>query len=1107
MKQSTSLVVTTVLVLCAACAAEQDGANLLKNGSFEGGKRYWFQAETCEVVKGDAAQGEYALRISKGMVQSAAFQLQPGKAVTISFSAKAEAETVIGWQCSPCGREIGAKAGLTWGLKAKHPLKVGTEWKRHTMTFTPNTPQDGFWPRPTYMLQIGDNDKPVLLDAITVAYGAGADAYVPRRAVEVQVDCPDLKGYRDATANTLEKGQTVNLAGSVSNPGQAERKVTLRWQFVDYEGERAVSKPTEKEVAVPPGKTITETAALPLPATGLVLARFSALENGQVVDSSDLPLTSLPYPKAAAKPDQRERFGASYFGPHSARNCARLGFAWSRWYPHTKWATMQPKGGEEWNWLDKEMDTLETLGISAHVTLYDRPKWAFAKDSDPLPRDMQWPADDKRWDDLTVQCAWDRFVTGVVNHYKGRSVIYEIENEPEFDGWDKMKDLYTKFTIRSVRLIKQTDPSAKVMVDNVYGIPSGLNRYLLERGVGRYLDYISWHDYHDGWLADATAIKRMRSALEDLKCGHIEIWFNEGWAYTNTAVDEPAVALTNHNAAQSTNAMVCSVAELTANGQEKTILFHSGYEQHGMSFWDYCGPGTMLWDFYGYPLPLVPAWNTLAHHIGLSKAVGFVRPEGANFCIFDDLRNGRGVMVAYADREAKADVTVELPLADLIAEDCMGNAAPLGGKKLVLSKTGRPVFLYPPAKTDGKTFAAALAPLDRKNASFVGKGGSTFRLPPTWEGTKKDSGEGNPALADGKPIWRLDQVWPPEPAKPENYRPLTWRDGWWMALKDSFGGQPKAEMKDSAIRMEFRAPHSASKGEKMCGLAFIAPRDGTFTVTANAELKLWDGANPVKLTALKKTKDSVSEIASLNLIRDKSVPVNASVPLVAGDELVLLPRISGMFVGGDVTLRGLQVALGGAGAGAATYRLPRAWEGQQKGTAEGNPIVADGKPVWRLDQVWPDKPMMAEYYTPLLWNGTEWFPEKNHMGGQPAVKVADGAFRASVRGSWTGSEGQRIAGLVFITPRSGMYRVTASARSKPWEGGAKTFKLALYKKDTQRATVVQEFQLPRSGEPVAIDVKVELTAGHELIFLPLMPDWHNATTTTVEDLTISEEQP
>ena len=33
-------------------------------------------------------------------------------------------------------------------------------------------------------------------------------------------------------------------------------------------------------------------------------------------------------------------------------------------------------------------------------------------------------------------------------------------------------------------------------------------------------------------------------------------------------------------------------------------------------------------------------------------------------------------------------------------------------------------------------------------------------------------------------------------------------------------------------------------------------------------------------------------------------------------------------------------------------------------------------------------------------------------------------------------------------------------------------------------------------------VKAELTAGYELAFLPLMPDWHYAPTTTLENLAI-----
>jgi len=1094
-----------VLALLLACAAAWagDAENRLRNGSFEGSLLYWHnvQPQHHKLVRGGAAVGEWSLRIEKSYVMSAPFVCEPGHAFTVSLSVKGDREGQVGVQLPPSAREAGQRAKRLWTRDAHQRTKIGTTWQRVSFTAKADVPQTGFWPNPHYMVLI-EGTVPFFVDGVTVTLGdKGTARYVPRREVEVLSDCPDLPGY-ETHGNLLEKGATVRLTAYASNPGTAPREATLRWQLIDYEGTRPVSEPVEKRVTIPAGRTVSETTPMKLAATGCVLARTTALVDGREVDRSDLPLTSLPYPFGPRKPDPRERFGGSFFGPASARLGSRLGFAWSRWFPHTKWQDHQPDGPDAFHWFDKEVELLEGLGISTHLVLYGWPKWAMEK-GHPLPRDMRWAPDDKRWDDLTVETAWDRYMKAAAAHYKGRAVIYEIENEPEFDKWDRFKDEYAKFTIRTARLIKQVDPKARVMVNNVYGIPSGINRHLLERGGGKHIDIISWHDYHEGWLADAMAIKRMRAALDGLGGKHIEIWFNEGWAFTNTAADEP-IACTRLSSAQSTNAMVCSIAELTAAGQEKTILFHTGYAKHGMSFWDYSGPGTMLWDWYSYPLPLAAAWNTLCHHIGLGERVAFVRPEGANFCIFQDLRNSRGVMVAYADREAKADVTLELPLSGLIAEDAMGNAAPLGGSTLLLSKTGRPVFLYDAAKTDGKTFAAKLEPLDRRHASFVSQGGASFRLPPEWAGKAKGSAEGNPAMAVGKPIWRLDQVWPPKPGDPASYRPMVWRDGWWVPVSDSFGDQPKAEMKDRGIRIEFRARHGTPPAERICGLAFIAPRAGTCSVAGSAQLRLWDGANPVRLTFLHKTAKGVSELASLKLVKGKALPLAGfTAKVAAGDELVLLPRIEGAFTGGDVVLRDL-VASVGAG-GAAAWRLPRAWEGAENGTPKGNPITVDGKPVWRVVQVYPDDPTMTPNYRPMVWLGSRWGVKEHGQGGHPSAAISDGTIRLGTLAPWNGPnvKHQKIAALAFVAPGRGVYQVAGVAHTKPWEGRAKLYRLGIFKKDTQRAAQLKVLELPRDGTRVPFELDVELTAGHELVFLTLMPDWHNATTTTLEGLTIT----
>jgi hypothetical protein len=1123
MKYLTGLIQDLVLgtaCLSASAAPPDASRNLLRNGSFEGGLLYWhgIEPDKQKLVRGGAAVGEYALRIDKGFVMSAPFVARPGEPLTVSFSVKGDKPGTIDVSMPPSAREVGTKANRLWTRGAGQVAEFGTEWKRVSLTWKADVPQDGFWPFPHYMVQIGGgNSSPFIVDGITVVQGTtGTPAYVPRSEVEVVTECPDLPGYEGGKANLFERGASPRVTAHVSNPGSTPRDVVVRWQLFDYEGELPIGDAVEKKLTIAAGTTISESVPMELAAAGMVLARVSVRSGQTEIDKSDLPLTSLPYPKSATKPNWRERFGGSFAGEFGCvEKFQRLGFGWIRWRPHMNGEDHLPKApqaGEawRWQWFDKELDEQESHGCSTHCVLYPPPKWIMEK-GNPLPRDMRWPADDPRWDDLSVATVWDKFVTEAVTHYKGRSLVYEIENEPEFDGWDKLKDQYVKFTIRTARLIKQTDPKAKVMVDNVYGIPSGVNAVFFKAGGLKFIDVMSWHDYHEGWLADAVTLKRMRQNMDEAGGQQVEIWFNEGWAFTNTAVDEP-IACTHLTSAQSTNAIIDSVAELTANGQDKTILFHTASETHGMSFWDYSGPGTMLWDWYNNPLPLVAAWNVLAHHIGVSERVDFVRPPGANFCIFQDQRNQWGVMIAHADRESKADVVVELPDFGtlLTAEDVMGNPS-AASSRLTLSKTGRAVILYAAnGKVTGKAFADKLAPLDRKHASFVSGANSdkaVFRLPPTWEGTRKGESDGSTATADGKPVWKLHQVWPPDWKKPENFRPMVWTGTTWNVKEGGFGGQPGAELKDNTLNLATRAPHGNPPQWRACAVGFVAPRDGTYALDGQAQCRIWDGKNRTTLHVLRKTGSNVSEISTVVIENGKSASLaGISTQLAAGDELVLLPQIEGAFAGGDCKFNDLRISLG-AGAVPASgvgpiYKLPASWQGTTKGSADGNPVLANGKPVWRIDQLWPDNPILSDSYTPMPWSGTAWKATRHEQGGRPEARVEDGAFSAGVCGPWVNNEGQKTCALMFIAPRSSIYIATGIAINKPWQGEAKVCKLGFYKKDTQRAAPIQTLELPRDGSPVPFKIKAQMQFGHELVFLPLVPDWHNATTVRIEDLHI-----
>ncbi len=1117
------LIRVSIGLLAVSSAGLGAPENRLRNGSFEGGLLYWHNISPKDhTLVRDAAVGEYALRIAKGNVMSAPFVAERGQPFTVSFFVKGEKPGRVGVQMPPSAREPGTKAKRLWMREAEQSAEIGTEWKRVSFTWMADVPEEGFWPNPHYLVQIGGYDQPILVDGVTVTKGKeGTAAYVPRAAVEVVAECANLPGWSGAAGHAFDKGATAQMVACVSNPGTQAREVWVRWQLMDFEGGLPLTQPVQQKVTIAAGKTFTATTPIPLAPNGCVIARLSVVgqkdgaTGDTVLDSSDFPLTSLPYPKSATKPDFRERFGGSFAGREGMlQKYQRIGFGWTRWFPETKWQFFQPKKDAPFDWHDADFDLAAHYGVAQHVVLYGWPEGLMDNEhsGQPLPLDMKWSADDPKWDDLSIETAWDKFVKAAATHFRGKSIIFEIENEPEFDKWEKHHGEYARFTIRTAKLIRATDPKAKIMVNNVYGIPSPVNAAFFKAGGLKWIDVVSWHDYHEGWLSDEQGIKRMRQNMDEAGGKNVELWFNEGWAYTNTAVDEP-IACTHLTSAQSTNAIMASTVEMTIAGQEKTILFHTGYEDHGQSFWDYSGPGTLLWDWYGYPLPLVAAWNVMAHHIGISERVGFVRPPGANLAIFQDLRNGRGVIVAYADREAKEDAGVELPFTGLTNEDNMGNAAPLAAKKLTLSKTGRVVFLYD-GKTSGAEFFKKLEALDRKNASFITTAPGTppaWKLPPTWEGKTKGESDGSIALAEGKPIWKLEQLWPDDWKKRENFRAMTWTGTDWNVQDGGFGGQPGANLKDGALTFGTRAPHGPDNDRHLrtAGLTFVAPRGGTYALHGRAAAHMWDSGNKTTLHLLKKTATAVEKIGGVSIANNIETSLEGqSVTLAAGEELTLLPQIDGMFAGGDCKLKDFSISLGDAQAAPANqgYRLPAAWEGKEKGSAAGNPIAANGQPIWRLDRLFPEDAIMTANYSPLVWGSGQWTAPDHSQGGHPSARVEDGNVNFGALGPWGGNEFNypKIPVLVFIAPKSGVYKITGTAKSKPWDGAAKTFPLSLRKKDTQRAAEIIAVQLPRDGATVPFTATIELTAGHELLFVPMMHGLHhNATNLTIENLTIT----
>lgn len=891
--------------------------NLIRNGNFEGGMLYWHDHKG-KGISEEGKIGTRALKISGGYVVSAPMILERDQDYTISLWARTgSGKGSVGIGMPPMAREVANESGRIWKAGATKATEIDGNWKRVSVTFRSDVKPNGFWPLPSYGVTIsGSKNSTVLVDGVTVVKGTQATPdYIPRRPVEVVADPTNLPGYRGAAGNMYKKGATATLDGYVSNPGEKAQELLVRWQLIDYEGTAPLADPVDTKITLAPGETKVVPVSMPLIANGTVLARFAAFNpDGALVDSSEVPITSLPYEKAATEPNYEERFGGSFAGGvECLERMQRIGFGWTRWWANQKWQDYEPEEGQ-FDWSNDKFEEAFKRGISCHVVLYGWPEWIMDKNH-PLPRDMRWKADDPKWADLSVETAWDRYVKAAVENFRGKSVVFQIANEPGHDKW--MKDgnnfaaEYVKFNLRTAKLIKQTDPKAQVSLNNVYLNPSSVNGPLLAAKNFKDFDVWSWHDYHAGRLGDEKTMKRMLTMLKGSNAEDLEVWFTEGWAFTNTLVDQPP-GPTGLTSVESTHAIMQSVAEMTAAGHDKFVLFHLMYGTHGMSFWDYSGPGTMIFDWYDYPTALVGAWNVFNHHIGYSEQIGFLRPPGGNFCVFTDKRNKRGVMIAFADGMAKEDAVVELPVAGLTAEDIQGNPVKLDGKKLTLSKTGRPVVLYTTAGGNGKTLYDALEPMDRKHLGFVtaGEGGKkVYRLPDVWDGEEAKTDKGNPAMNGPKPVWRVDHLFPTDAILPANYKPMVWGNQVWTAPDHSQGGHPSASLKDGDMNFGTMGPWDGEMNfKKQAALSFIVPESGVYHIRATARSKPWNGDRDAYLIVMKRDGQRVGEMKKFTLPPDNSpVVIDVTVDAALGHELVFLTEMPHNNNATNIGLTGLTV--------------------------------------------------------------------------------------------------------------------------------------------------------------------------------------------------------
>ncbi len=173
------------------------------------------------------------------------------------------------------------------------------------------------------------------------------------------------------------------------------------------------------------------------------------------------------------------------------------------------WAkTEQEKGKYDFTWLDKHVDGLIEQGVHP---------WLCLCYGNPVYSNHGHDLDAKIFPDGEIMDAWLAYVKACVKRYKGKVTMYEVWNEPDnkraLDSWD----LYANLFVRTAKVIRKTDPNAKIAAlgscspDRKY-IRQFLDETARLGGVG-YIDYLTYHAY---WQVPEYVVPAVKRLQEDL---------------------------------------------------------------------------------------------------------------------------------------------------------------------------------------------------------------------------------------------------------------------------------------------------------------------------------------------------------------------------------------------------------------------------------------------------------------------------------------------------------------------------------------------------------------------------------------------------------------
>ncbi len=207
-----------------------------------------------------------------------------------------------------------------------------------------------------------------------------------------------------------------------------------------------------------------------------------------------------------------EKLDRDAFDPEKVYDkVASLGVKWIR--IQSGWQKTEKKEGVyDFSWLDSQVDNLISRGLKPWLCLcYGNSLY------DDLAKEYYGAVGCPPIRTKKAYDAWLRYVGETARHFKGRIEYYEIWNEPE-GGWTWRPHPnpleYTEFAVKTGKVIKENDESAKVLTGSHYEDSLSAFNEEFASGILEVTDGVTYHSYNYDESTSMQKAKAIKALAE-----------------------------------------------------------------------------------------------------------------------------------------------------------------------------------------------------------------------------------------------------------------------------------------------------------------------------------------------------------------------------------------------------------------------------------------------------------------------------------------------------------------------------------------------------------------------------------------------------------------